>query len=471
MMEHWIVKMHSPLDPSETIDFDLDGLGDNADNDDDNDSFSDSEDYLHAVAQHPTATIIESSDILFKARGFYRDSTKLSAADNWSIQYRIFDRKLNKEVPFYNDNGFYHAQFDYQNLNWEVDIPAPDYSGSFYIELTLYCGTASRVCGNIDVSKNQFTIKQKLAFTVECTKAICGYDPGSAQGINVSNLQSKNYIKDAMTTNNGALLAFYSSDETPNASYISVSEDAGSNWSLATAFPVNSTNGVFSNESKLIFNCDTAFCLAKLNSLTNWTRVNLYNTSDFLLDHRKTSNYSLRLNGFVHKLESAYSVFFTDNSRNKSISYVTRTTDFVNWTSPQELVNEQSDFDFYAFKIIQAHDQGYLGLFTSQLDYSLKLMQSDDGVTWNVINSFDFVVAGDLLYENNKLSLYFQYYGEQGIYQIVSYDMLNFTPMKKVIDNVDYGVEALPISTSEHGILFNQEHDYVNDVYFKKVEH
>ncbi|MDE3273645.1 hypothetical protein ON073_16605, partial [Pseudoalteromonas sp. G4] len=460
-----------PLDPSETDDFDLDGIGDNADNDDDNDLFTDNEDFLHAVAHHPSSTIYESSNIIFKARGFYTDETKLSASDNWHIQYQIFDRALNKEVPFYSDNGYYNAQFDFQKLNWVIDIPAPDYSGEFYINLTLYCSSGSNICGDKDLSENFFQVQQKVPFTVECTKTPCGYNPGSAQGINISKSQSKNYIKDATSSDNGNLLAFYSSDQTPNASYVSLSEDAGNSWSIVGTFPENSINGVFLDETRLIFTCDSAFCMAHSNNSKDWSKVNLYNDSDFLINHKNISNYSLKLNGFVHKLESAYSVFFTDHSSNKSISYVTRTTDFVNWSSPQELVNEQEDFDFYTYKIIQANDQGYFGLFTSQLDYSLKLMQSEDGVTWSVINSFDFVVAGDLLFENNKLSLYFQYYGERGIYQIVSYDLLNFTPMKKVIDDVDTGVEVLPLSSNEHGILFNQEHDYINDVYFKKVDH
>ncbi|NQZ80178.1 MAG: hypothetical protein HRT52_04095 [Colwellia sp.] len=460
-----------PLDPTDSVDFDKDGIGDTADNDDDNDGISDYNDHIH-VSPLATSSISQKESLTFRVRGFYPENSPLNADDKWHVQYYIYDANLDgKQVPFYTENGYYNATFNHAKMEWQVNFPAPDYSGEFEIEFTLYCSSGSKTCGDHDNVYVQW--EQKIPFTISCVTTPCGYQPKVEPGINISASKEMNQLTASVVRDNGDIIATYIEQAENNwQNYVVKSTNNGISWSRIGKLPEYVLDGQMleiSTSKELLFigKCTNKnICTYKSTDAINWTRQDLFDTSNFghCSSNSCDTNY-MSISSIAEDDDGSIIVIFNNRKGDKDISFLTKSYDLVNWSIPMTVFG--NEFTTKVQDFIKLEGKGYAAAVLSYQDYNTSILISDDAVEWQSIQAIPLVVAADLIYQNGILRLFHQ--SGLFIFESSSSDLLNFSTPNKVVEKSYIGFDTLPINNGNFGVLYNLLLNYQHDIFYEDL--
>jgi hypothetical protein len=459
-----------PLDATETLDFDKDTIGDIADPDDDNDGIADNLDNIHVAV--PSQLQFEPETVInFSIRGLYTDGSILSGNDGWHIQYQVSDVNFAEEqIPFYSENGFYNATFNQAKNEWEVRFPVPDYSGEFEVRFSLYCSASSSICGDHDDSQNYFQREQTVSFLVNCADSSCGYQPESEPGINISASKVLDSLSASLVRNNGDIVATYIDQAENNwKNYVVKSSNDGRSWERigqlpSFVFDAHIIELAQTSELLLIAKCGSKICLYSSTEGTIWAKQELSTTSIFANCNAETCDInSLSISDFIEADDGALSVFYTKHEDNKNLTYVSKSYDKVNWSTPINMFG--SEYTTNIHSIITISDGSFAAAVISYEDYLTTIYISEDGNEWSPIESFSFIDSAKLVYKNSMLRLFYQ--KDFAIFEAYSDDLISFSTPNKLVDKSYAGFDAFALSNGDFGVIYNLYLNYQYDVFYE----
>jgi hypothetical protein len=463
-----------PLDPTESIDFDKDGIGDISDNDDDNDGIVDTSDNIHVSAPNKS-TLDYSEEIKFNIRGFFTDGTVLDASDKWHIQYGVYDKEMNeKRIPYYSENGYYNASFDHDKKEWQVAFPAPDYSGEFEVEFSLYCSSAENICGGHNTSgSNYFSHKQKASFSVTCSSDVCGYTPDPEPGKNITASEVTDFITTSVVRSNGDVIAIYRHQEPNNwRSYVVRSTNKGYTWSIISRLPNMSYYAEIletqeSKELVVFADCgSTTFCVYQSTEGENWTTSKQYpyGFANCTGDDCNRSNIIVR--DFFEKNDGKFNLIFNKKVGDKSITFSSTSENLNAWSTPVDLFNNNTKTRVLSY--IQIDDGRFLAQVIDNEVFNTSLRISEDGLNWETIKTNGYFDDAKLVYKEGKLRLFYQ--TDNKLYEIGSSNLTNFTAPQLILDKSYVGFDIVEYTNGSLGIIYNLHLNYQYDVFYENLE-
>jgi len=136
----------------------------------------------------PSYSRLETIKLNFKGVEF--DLSSATSQEGWNVQYYTYDinnpsEYLQEYVPTGNYNGRYE-----NDGYWYLDYWAPNKTGNYYTDITLYCSRPNSSCWNITLGKGP-EAKQRVYFNVTSQSTCTDSDGG------------KNYLVKGTTTSFG----------------------------------------------------------------------------------------------------------------------------------------------------------------------------------------------------------------------------------------------------------------------------
>lgn len=371
-----------PEDERFIADMDADGVADEFDRDADGDG---ERDLLSRTAITISKYEFEGNEnIHLSILGV--TSTGRQALDNfedgWNVQYRIFKvGNPDIELRRYADIGYYNGDFDENKKRWNIDFPAPDAEGDYYIKVAFYCSVIDSEC---DQNREDSYYKD-VHFSVYCPDSGCADMRGDEPGVRVTRTLFDDYDPQITRLPSNELMVMFTRWSEDDAQTMVVfSDDEGKTWgeekSVLPGFHYPPAVTV-SESGKIVTgdNCDeNLMCLAYSYNGRDWTRIPIDKASGLHGCNEINCINKLSFGGAIDDGNGYLVVYQFERD-----IYVSRRSNTRKWSEPINLTNTPSDEAIVLDPIIMQDSTGtYWISYNSYPLQSLVVLRSEDGVNW-----------------------------------------------------------------------------------------
>jgi hypothetical protein len=335
------------------------------------------------------------------------------------------------------------------------------------VKFTLYCGGYD-FCGEDNLTESIYwTEKQSIIFKVNCLSEPCGYQADIEPGRNVSASKVANYLTTSVVKENGDIIAIYR-DEAENL--VVKSTNNGYSWSRIARLPTTIMSGSLIEHSNgrliLAGACGNRICLHTSTDGTIWIKKSIDTVANIENCMLEACN-GLQVRELVETEDSALMIVFDKTVNEIQTSYTTKSYDEINWSNPTNIFG--NEFSTAVFSLIKTDNSGFAAAVYSSGNIKVNIYFSEDGETWSLIDSYDFINAADLKYHNGTLRFFYQEMGTE-IFERNSTDFATFSAPVKVINKSYSGFNALYLNSGNFGILHNLFLNYQYDIFYQDVD-